>query len=86
MRLASIKLYVLICNRSFLLAFYCGVNILVMCVVCLGYGAYIALPLIRKAVEDAKPRGGITQQEAVDLLEKCLEVIMGNIKYLLLLS
>lgn len=56
-----------------------------MCVVCLGYGAYIALPLIRKAVEDAKPRGGITQQEAVDLLEKCLEVIMGNIKYLLLL-
>jgi len=40
-----------------------------------GFGTHLALPLIRKAYEDAKPRGGFTEEEAIQLLETCMEVL-----------
>lgn len=37
-----------------------------------GYGAYIALPLMREALEK---KANLTQQEALNLLTKCMEVL-----------
>ena len=42
---------------------------------CSGYGSYLAIPIMRKAVEDAEASGGLTQDQAVQLLKKCLEVL-----------
>lgn len=37
-----------------------------------GYGAYIAIPLLRKALE--KP-GGLSREEAVEVIKNCLRVL-----------
>lgn len=42
-----------------------------------GYGAYLALPLMRKAIDDKRQNfnSKLTKDEAVDLLKKCMEVL-----------
>lgn len=42
-----------------------------------GYGAYLALPLLRKAVDDKleKSNSKLTKDEAIELLKKCMEVL-----------
>ena len=39
-----------------------------------GYGAYLALPLLRKAVE-ADPEEQMTREQAQELLERCMKVL-----------
>lgn len=42
-----------------------------------GYGAYLALPLLRKAVDEKleKSNSKLTKEEAIELLKKCMEVL-----------
>jgi 20S proteasome subunit beta 7 len=40
-----------------------------------GYGAYIAQPILRKFVQDKGGYENISEQEAVNVLRKCLEVL-----------
>lgn len=42
-----------------------------------GYGAYLALPLLRKAIDEKreKSNSSLTKDEAVALLKKCMEVL-----------
>lgn len=42
-----------------------------------GYGAYLALPLLRKAIDEkrAKCHSKLTKDEAIDLLKNCMEVL-----------
>lgn len=42
-----------------------------------GYGAYLALPLLRKAIDEKREKSNskLTKDEAIDLLKKCMEVL-----------
>lgn len=42
-----------------------------------GYGAYLALPLMRKAQDDKREKfnSKLTKDEAIELLKKCMEVL-----------
>jgi len=42
-----------------------------------GYGAYLALPLMRKAIDEKREKlnSKLTKDEAIDLLKKCMEVL-----------
>lgn len=42
-----------------------------------GYGAYLALPLLRKAIDEKREKfnSKLTKDEAVALLKKCMEVL-----------
>lgn len=41
-----------------------------------GYGAHLAQPLLRDAIESAKARNSpLTEQEAFDVIEKCMKVL-----------
>lgn len=42
-----------------------------------GYGAYLALPLMRKAIDEKRETSNakLTKDEAIDLLKKCMEVL-----------
>lgn len=42
-----------------------------------GYGAYLALPLLRKGIEEKleKSNSKLNKEEAIDLLKKCMEVL-----------
>lgn len=42
-----------------------------------GYGAYLALPLMRKAIDEKREKSNskLTKDEAIDLLKKCMEVL-----------
>lgn len=42
-----------------------------------GYGAYIALPLLRQAIDEKrlKSNSKLNKQEAIELLKKCMEVL-----------
>lgn len=42
---------------------------------CLGFGAYLAMPIMRDAVEQARPNGGLERQDALNLINKCIEIL-----------
>jgi len=45
-------------------------------IIATGYGSMIATPMIRKAVEDKKAKGGkLTEQDARNLLADCIKVM-----------
>lgn len=39
-----------------------------------GYGAYIAIPLLRKALEDS-PNGALSEEQAEEVLKTCMKVL-----------